>query len=73
MMLEGCGGEVMLWGCMGVSSVGDLAVIDGIMTQYLYIDIFKENLQQNTDKLCIQAYKFHQDNDPKHTILNTRL
>lgn len=49
-MLAGCGGEVMLWGCMRVSSVGGLVVIDGIMTQYLYLDIFKENLQQNTDK-----------------------
>lgn len=68
------GGSVTLWGCMAASGVGSMHFIDGIMDQYLYIDILKENLRNSVEKLQLpDRYVFQQDNDPKHTALNTRL
>lgn len=68
------GGGVMVWGCMAANGVGNLHLINGIMDQYVYIDILKKNLRSSTDKLGItRDYYFQQDNDPKHTSLNARL
>lgn len=68
------GGGVMVWGCMSSAGVGNLVFIDGIMDQYKYIDILKQNLKSSARKCNLHNdFKFYQDNDPKHTALNVRL
>lgn len=68
------GSGVMVWGCMAASGVGNLIFIDSIMNQGLYIEILKKNLKQSAAKLGLEnEYWFQQDNDPKHTALNTKL
>ena len=66
--------SVMVWGCMSAASVGKLHIIDGIMDHLAYIQILKDNLKSSVDKLELHSsYIFQQDNDSKHTALNTRL
>lgn len=68
------GGGVMVWGCMAASGVGYLAFIDGIMDHRKYIDLLKQNLQPSAEKLGLSnRFKFYQDNDPKHSAINTKL
>lgn len=68
------GGSVMVWGCMSASGVGKLHFIDGIMDQYVYIDILKQNLRASAEKMGLyNDFIFQQDNDPKHSALNARL
>ena len=67
------GGNVMIWGCMAASGVGNLVFIESIMDQYKYLDILKSNLQQSVQKLSLpQTFSFQQDNDPKHTALTVK-
>lgn len=68
------GGGVLVWGCMAANGVGKLAFIDGIMDQYVYINILIENLKTSTDQLAItENFIFQQDNDPKHTMNGSTL
>lgn len=74
------GGEVMLLEYIEALGVGNLVVREGTMSQYSYIDISKENLQQSADKLGLtQTYVlpgiicFTRVFHPKHIILSTRL
>ncbi|GFV95645.1 transposable element Tcb2 transposase [Trichonephila clavipes] len=62
------GGSNMVWGCMAATEVGNLVIIDGIMNQYSYLNILKNNLSQSASKLGLDgSFTFQQDNDPKHT------
>ena len=68
------GGGVLVWGCMSASGVGNLHFIDGIMDHKMYIDILKTNLHPSAAKMDLEGnFIFQQDNDPKHTALNTKL
>lgn len=68
------GGSVMVWGCFSAAGVGNLHFIDGIMTAKGYINILKKNLKQSAEKMGISRdFIFQQDNDPKHTALDSRL
>lgn len=68
------GNGVLVWGCMSANGVGNLEFINGIMNQYVYIDIMKRNLKSSAQKLNLPSdFYFQHDNDPKHTALNTRL
>jgi len=68
------GGGVMVWGCMAASGVGNLEILNGVMDHKYYIDILKRNLVPSAEKLGLASdYYFVQDNDPKHTALNTRM
>ncbi|GFX31837.1 transposable element Tcb2 transposase [Trichonephila clavipes] len=61
------GGLIMVWGCMAATGVGNLVIIDGIMNQYSYLNILKNNLSQRASKLGLDgSFTFQQDNDPKH-------
>jgi transposase len=63
----------MVWGCMGYVSVGELAIVEGIMNAKGYVNILQGNLKKRVRKLGIQdSYFFQQDNDPKHTARITR-
>ncbi|GFW79272.1 transposable element Tc1 transposase [Trichonephila clavipes] len=64
------GGSITVWGCMAATGVGNLVIIDGIMNQYSYLNILKNNLSQreSASKLRLDgSFPFQQDNDPKHT------
>lgn len=68
------GGGLMVWGCMASSGVGKMEIVEGIMNQFVYIDILKRNLKVSAEMLGISNdYYFQQDNDPKHTAHNARL
>lgn len=68
------GGGIMIWGCMAAAGVGNLAFIDGIMDHHKYIDLLKQNLRPSAEKLGLaDRFKFYQDNDPKHSAVNTKL
>lgn len=68
------GGSLMVWGCFGAAGVGNLHFIDGIMDSRKYINILKTNLHESAEKLGVRHnFIFQQDNDPKHTALDTRL
>ncbi|GFU98571.1 transposable element Tc1 transposase [Trichonephila clavipes] len=57
---------IMVWGCMAATGVGNLVIIDGIINQYSYLNILKNNLSPSASKLGLD-FTFQQDNDPKHT------
>jgi transposase len=62
------GGNVLVWGCMSATGVGNLVFIDGIMDQHMYLNILRNNLHESAEKLNIgNSFIFQQDNDPKHT------
>lgn len=66
------GGNIMVWGCFSWFGVGNLAVINGIMTADGYIDVLNENLEESLLKMGLEEkYTFQQDNDPKHTAKKT--
>lgn len=66
--------SVMVWGCIGHSGPGNLEIIEGTMTQNVYISILKRNLKQSAEKLGIlDRFYLYQDNDPKHKAHNSRM
>lgn len=62
------GGNVMVWGAVAASGVGNLAFIEGNMDRYQYKSILEQNLKASVDNLNLgERWIFQQDNDPKHT------
>ena len=49
------GGSIMVWGCMAATGVGNLVIIDEMMTQYNYLNILKNNLCQSASKLGLDG------------------
>lgn len=68
------GGSVLVWGCMSANGVGELCFLGGTMDHRHYINILKTNLPRSVNNMGLAGdYIFTQDNDPKHTALNTKL
>lgn len=62
------GGNVMVWGCMAASGVGNLVFIESTMRKEDYLKILQQNLKSSVQKLGLSPnWTFQQDNDPKHT------
>lgn len=62
------GGSIMVWGCFAANGVGELVLVDGIMTGSSYVDIVRENVKKSARNLHLgRRFLFQQDNDPKHT------
>ena len=38
------GADVMVWGCISATGVGELVFIDGIMDKHKYLQLLKDNL-----------------------------
>lgn len=56
----------MLWGCISSKGVGNLVVAGGIMYQYAYKQLFRENLEEPANKMSIwEIFKLFQNSDPK--------
>jgi len=61
-------GNVMVWGSMAASGVGNLTQVTGIMRKEDYIEILENNLKESVRKVGLgKQVIFQQDNDPKHT------
>ena len=61
-------GNILIWGCMNATGVGNLHFIEGIMNHLMYIDILKQNLRSSAIKMGMgNQFIFQQDNVPKHT------
>ena len=62
------GGNIMVWGVMGYSGVGNLEFINETMNQHIYLNILKDHLKSSVRKNNWEPdFWFYQDNDPKHT------
>jgi hypothetical protein len=61
------GGSVMVWGCFGGNSVGDLIKIDGIMKKEQYLEILKNHGVSSGTRIISRGFVFQEDNDPKHS------
>ncbi|KAJ4447224.1 hypothetical protein ANN_09227 [Periplaneta americana] len=60
-------GNVMIWGCMSASVVGELVFIEDIMEKEDYLHLLQHNLVKSAEKLGIEKeFMFYQNNDPKH-------
>lgn len=58
----------MVWDCINNEQVGELAIIDGILTAEKYRNIFQQYLFPSIGKLGeSRTYTFQHDYDPKHT------
>ena len=61
-------GSVMVLSCMSASGTRNLAYIDIIMTNEVYLDILKTNIKFSAFTLGMPPVNyFQQYNDPKHT------
>jgi len=45
---------------MSASGVRNLVIIDGIIDQYLYLDVLKNYLKSSVDKLCLGYFSTRQ-------------
>lgn len=62
------GGNVMVWGAVAASGVGNLVFVEGNMDRYQYKYILEQNLGASVNNLNLgESWIFQQDNDPKHT------
>jgi hypothetical protein len=61
------GDNIMIWGCIGYDSVGNLVRVNGNMDYSQYITILQKNLFDSAEKLGLKdSFIFQQDNDFKH-------
>lgn len=62
------GGNLMFWGSFSASGPGSLVKVNGIMKKEQYLEIIKDNIRQDAEKLALGPdWILQQDNDPKHT------
>jgi transposase len=61
-------GNIMIWGCMTYDGPGFMWKLQGTMSQYLYLNILKDELQQAMEYYDFDPAKvvFQQDNAPCH-------
>ena len=64
------GGNVMVWGCMSASGVGELHFIEENMNSNMYCEILQQSMIPSLQKLGRRAV-FQHDNDSKHTSTTT--
>ena len=65
------GGNVMVWGCFGAGKVGDLYKEKGILNKEGYHSILQCHAIPCGQHLIGANFLLQQDNDPKHTHLQT--
>lgn len=61
------GGSVMIWGCFGGTTVGDIVKIEGTLKKEGYRDILEQHAIPSGTRILGQNFVFQQDNDPKHS------
>ncbi|KAF2351812.1 Transposase Tc1-like [Trinorchestia longiramus] len=67
------GGSIIVWGCFSSSWVDKVHIIEGTMNGRKYCEILEEQLLPSARLLKLKrGWKFQQDNDPKHTVNETK-
>lgn len=61
------GGSVMIWGCFGGASNGDISKITGTMTTEGYHNVLKRHAITSGLRLLGEGFTLQQENDPKHS------
>lgn len=65
--------KINVWGCFSAHGVGSICTVDGTLEQYQYMDILEREMLPSVKNLFDDgSWTFQQDNDPKHTAINTR-
>lgn len=65
--------HIMVWGGIAAHGVGNLYKINGILDQYQYHDIVRNQLLPSARALFnSRNWTFQEDNDPKHTANSTK-
>lgn len=60
------GGHVMVWGALAANGVCSFCFIESIMNKMNYLDILKEHIPTNVEKLQLPtSFTFMHDNDLK--------
>lgn len=62
------GGSVMVWGCFGNNSLGDLKRIEEKLIKESYRSILQRHAIPSGKRIIGGNFVFQQDNDPKHTL-----
>lgn len=65
--VKGKGGSVMVWAGMSSNGTGPICRVNGIMDQFVYVNILKKHLLPFANENLAQDWIFQADNDPKHT------
>lgn len=65
--VKGKGGSVMVWAGMTSNGSGPICRVNGIMDQYVYINILRKHLLPFAAEKMAPDWIFQSDNDPKHT------
>lgn len=65
--VKGKGGSVMVWAGMTSNGTGPICRVNGIMDQYVYVNILKKYLLPFAEQKLATDWIFQADNDPKHT------
>jgi len=65
--------KINVWGCFSAHGVGNLYLVQGILDQYQYHDIIRDQVVPSARRLFGRGrWTFQQDNDPKHTANSTK-
>jgi DNA-binding Lrp family transcriptional regulator len=65
--------NINVWACFSAHGVGSIRLVEGILDQYLYMEILENEMLPSAENLFGNGeWTFQQDNDPKHTAINTR-
>jgi len=60
------GGNVKLWGCVGIGGPGQLNFIEGKLIGVRYIEVLEQSMLPSARKIAGRNYIYQEDNDPKH-------
>lgn len=65
--------KINVWGCFAGHGVGSITRVMGNMDQHQYMSILEHEMLPSARNLFGSGpWSFQQDNDPKHTAINTR-
>lgn len=65
-------GKLMVWGCFSWYGVGPIHRIEGILNQYKYLDIMRDQMLPFAEENMPDQWILQQDNDPKHTAKSVK-
>lgn len=63
----------MVQRCVAVNGRKNLVFVTGILREYKYLNILKNQLRRGNRKLGFLDFRFQRDNDPKYTVRIARV
>ena len=67
--------SVMVWACISIHGVGEIAVVEGKVDHRKYIEVLDDNLLDSVENMFgdrEHPFIFQQDNAPVHTARGTQ-